>query len=315
MASSFAKYGMVMVTLGLILMVYIYSFSSQDTRFLPSPIISLIRNASSSITKDRFFVKRYNLDDDSLSIQGYFKQTNGESQPETIHIEGISNLVNQMKPFILKDEKFERATLDHEHFFKTDNRKVKDVSCIDIFKGSEVEMERAINITKTRPKPIVQPQDYINMTQNCSRFIQSRGYITDPLTAFERDFPIAFTLLMFKDVEQSERLLRAIYRPQHLICVHVDNKSSPEVYSAMESITNCFDNVFMISKRFDVRWGTITVLEPELQCMEELWNKNKTWKYFINLTGQEFPLRTNYELVRILTAYNGANDIEGTIKR
>ena len=48
--------------------------------------------------------------------------------------------------------------------------------------------------------------------------------------------------------------------------------------------------------------------------MEELWS-HKKWKYFINLTGQEFPLKTNLELVRILTAYNGANDLEGTIKR
>ncbi|XP_064613401.1 beta-1,3-galactosyl-O-glycosyl-glycoprotein beta-1,6-N-acetylglucosaminyltransferase 3-like [Liolophura sinensis] len=36
------------------------------------------------------------------------------------------------------------------------------------------------------------------------------------------------------------------------------------------------------------------------------------WRYFINLTGQEFPLKTNKELVEILTAYKGANDIRGT---
>ncbi|XP_061184707.1 beta-1,3-galactosyl-O-glycosyl-glycoprotein beta-1,6-N-acetylglucosaminyltransferase-like [Saccostrea echinata] len=31
--------------------------------------------------------------------------------------------------------------------------------------------------------------------------------------------------------------------------------------------------------------------------------------------GQEFPLRTNYEIVKILKIYNGANDLESTIKR
>ena len=39
------------------------------------------------------------------------------------------------------------------------------------------------------------------------------------------------------------------------------------------------------------------------------------WKYFINLSGQMFPLHTNAELVQILKLYNGANDIEGTYKR
>jgi hypothetical protein len=58
----------------------------------------------------------------------------------------------------------------------------------------------------------------------------------------------------------------------------------------------------------------MSVLEPELICMRDLW-KHTAWKYFINLTGQEFPLRTNWELVQILTAYNGANNLEGTRAR
>ena len=34
------------------------------------------------------------------------------------------------------------------------------------------------------------------------------------------------------------------------------------------------------------------------------------WKYMLNLASTEFPLRTNLELVQILTLYNGTNDIE-----
>ena len=36
------------------------------------------------------------------------------------------------------------------------------------------------------------------------------------------------------------------------------------------------------------------------------------WKYHINLAGQEFPLKTNLELVRILKAFNGSNLIQGS---
>ncbi|KAH9514858.1 hypothetical protein Btru_021150 [Bulinus truncatus] len=49
-------------------------------------------------------------------------------------------------------------------------------------------------------------------------------------------------------------------------------------------------------------------------CMKQLWRYGK-WKYFINLTGQGFPLKTNKDLVQILTAYKGANNVDGTIKR
>ena len=41
----------------------------------------------------------------------------------------------------------------------------------------------------------------------------------------------------------------------------------------------------------------------------------RRFRYFINLTGQEFPLRTNLELVRIARIFNGSNDIAGSRTR
>ena len=38
-------------------------------------------------------------------------------------------------------------------------------------------------------------------------------------------------------------------------------------------------------------------------------SESKKWKYLINMSGNQFPLRTNYELVKILKIYNGYNDI------
>ncbi|XP_053400631.1 N-acetyllactosaminide beta-1,6-N-acetylglucosaminyl-transferase-like [Mercenaria mercenaria] len=151
------------------------------------------------------------------------------------------------------------------------------------------------------------------MTKNCTSFINDRGYITHHLTEEERNFPIAYSILMYKNAEQAERLLRAIYRPQNIYCIHVDSKTDETIYKAMSRIANCFQNVFLLNKRINVTWGEISVLEPELLCMEELWARNKKWKYFINLTGQEFPLKTNYELVQILKTYNGSNDVEATV--
>ena len=41
----------------------------------------------------------------------------------------------------------------------------------------------------------------------------------------------------------------------------------------------------------------------------------RAWKYFINLTGQEFALQSNLAIVRILKAFNGSNHMDGTVKR
>jgi hypothetical protein len=138
--------------------------------------------------------------------------------------------------------------------------------------------------------------------------------VTSPLDPEEASFPLAYSILIFKDVEQFERLLRAIYRPQNYYCIHVDTKSEASFKLAVAGIAACFKNVFLSSASVDVKWGEWSVLEADLNCMRDLLQFKK-WKYFINLTGQEFPLKTNLDIVRILKIYNGANNIEGTIKR
>ncbi|KAJ8310511.1 hypothetical protein KUTeg_012376 [Tegillarca granosa] len=128
--------------------------------------------------------------------------------------------------------------------------------------------------------------------KGCEHFISERGYIMDSLTLEEKDFPIAYSIMVFKDFVQFERLLRAIYRPQNYYCIHVDLKSDNFFRTSVINMSSCFDNVFLSSRSIYVVWGKISVLEADLICMEDLW-KYKKWKYLINLTGQEFPLRTN----------------------
>lgn len=192
--------------------------------------------------------------------------------------------------------------------------RVEVANCARLFSGDERELLRAEAYQRSNPKHKSPDAAYIRTVSNCEQFLRNRKYVTSPVTAEEEEFPIAFSLLVFKDMEQVERLLRAIYRPQNYYCIHIDAKSPSVFRRAVETLASCFENVFISSRSVRVQWGGFSVLEPELICMEELW-KYKKWKYFINLTGQEFPLKTNWDLVKILKAYNGANDLEGTVKR
>jgi len=70
--------------------------------------------------------------------------------------------------------------------------------------------------------------------------------------------------------------------------------------------------VFLATPPVDVRWGKVSIVHAEMLCMKQLLDVHKRWKYFINLVGRDFPLRTNYELVKILQAYDGANDVQAT---
>jgi len=192
---------------------------------------------------------------------------------------------------------------------------VTGANCTALFDGDETELSKARQFQSTNVKEIVKPVEFIQQTSNCTQFIAERRYAMRPVNHEEKDFPIAFSILMFKDVEQFERLLRAVYRPQNLYCIHVDNKSSIDIHAAVSTIARCFDNVFVLRPSVAVNWGYFSVLEPELRCMKQLLRRSKKWKYFINLTGQEFPLKTNWQIVQILKAFNGSNNMEGTVKR
>ena len=152
--------------------------------------------------------------------------------------------------------------------------------------------------------------ELIQQTTDCSGFLEDRRYLRRPVSEEESSFSIAFSILVYKDPGQAERLLRAIYRTSNYYCIHVDTKSPPEVKQAMLQLARCLPNVHIATRMYNVTWGFISVVEPEISCMQTLW-PFKRWKYFINLTGQEFPLKTNLELVRILSIYNGTNDVPG----
>lgn len=154
---------------------------------------------------------------------------------------------------------------------------VSGASCSKLITGNKEEVDRAVQYQNTHPKLALTNQYFINEAATCDEFKTRRQYTTHYLTEEERDFPIAFSVVAFKDIEQVERLLRAIYRPQNYYCIHVDSKAQNSFYQALLAIAKCFDNVFLTSERVNVQWGWFSVLEPELLCMEELF-KYRSWK-------------------------------------
>ncbi|KAK3608204.1 hypothetical protein CHS0354_039221 [Potamilus streckersoni] len=127
----------------------------------------------------------------------------------------------------------------------------------------------------------------------------------------EEKFPIAYIILMCKEVEQMEKLLMAIYRPQNIYLFHFDLSSSVEVHSAVHAITGCFDNVFVVSEKETIVYAGFKRLQADINCMADLLQKNWEWKYFINLLSQQYPIKTSLEIVKLLQISNIANDIEG----
>ncbi|XP_041793251.1 beta-1,3-galactosyl-O-glycosyl-glycoprotein beta-1,6-N-acetylglucosaminyltransferase-like [Chelmon rostratus] len=189
----------------------------------------------------------------------------------------------------------------------------KVCNCSAILQGEKEALVQAklLSITRDFHKSVRIPNEYyINATQDCRKFRISRKYISFPLSQEEEDFPLAYSMVVHHKVQNFERLLRAIYAPQNIYCVHVDKKSEASVFSAIRAITSCFPNVFMVSQAVDVVYAAWPRVQADLNCMADLYHANTKWKYFINLCGQDFPLKTNLEIVRLLRSLRGGNSLE-----
>ena len=110
----------------------------------------------------------------------------------------------------------------------------------------------------------------------------------------EKEFPIAYIFVVYTNAGQVLRLLKSIYRPQNLYCIHPDTKQGQGFASFFKAIAKCLDNVFVASKPIRVYYGHHSIMDSQLHCMQDLVKYPETrWKYVINLCGREVPVKTN----------------------
>ncbi|XP_026167921.1 beta-1,3-galactosyl-O-glycosyl-glycoprotein beta-1,6-N-acetylglucosaminyltransferase 3 [Mastacembelus armatus] len=176
-------------------------------------------------------------------------------------------------------------------------------------KKSEVEAVLA----SRRRQNVLSEDFYLNVTKDCPAYIKMRYFFTMPLSEEEKDFPIAYSMVIHENIEMFERLLRAVYAPQNVYCVHVDQKSSKHFQKAVKSIVSCFPNVFVASKLETVVYASWSRVQADLNCMKDLLNSHVRWRYLLNTCGSDFPIKTNREMVEAMKALNGMNSMESEV--
>ncbi|XP_071826243.1 N-acetyllactosaminide beta-1,6-N-acetylglucosaminyl-transferase-like [Apostichopus japonicus] len=201
--------------------------------------------------------------------------------------------------------------------FRSPYHRYWETNCSAIFKKEDAVM-KATNLLIKESRvdgnvPVPSDENFFRYTQNCTAFRRIRKYPDKPYSREEKNYPVAYTITTHKEVAQVERLLRAIYQPQNIYCIHPDKKSPLAYQQAIRSLASCFDNVFIVSKIESVQYAGYTRLQADINCMADLLEKPVRWKYVMNLCGQDFPLKTNLEIIRQLKAYKGHNDINGII--
>ena len=151
---------------------------------------------------------------------------------------------------------------------------------------------------------------FLKRLDNCSHVVEEyfNNFYVSPE---EESFPLAYILLVHTNARQVLRLLKVIYRPQNLYCIYPDAKQGKDFVRVFLQISNCLSNVFVASKLESVYYAHHTIVDAQLNCMQDLLKFDPSrWKYTINLCGRELPLITNREIVQTLMKLNGSSVIK-----
>ena len=179
-------------------------------------------------------------------------------------------------------------------------------SCSLLMKGDAEETERVRNQLSSWKNAISDSYYLHHYLTNCSA-IQSE-FNNFYVSQEEKDFPIAYQMVLHSSIQQVVRFLKVVYRPHNAYCVHIDKKSSRIFRNSFKTLARCLPNLHIARKSYDVRYQTIDQVDAMRSCYTELLDQSSVeWKYTINLCGKELPFKTNREIVTELKKLKGSN--------
>lgn len=148
---------------------------------------------------------------------------------------------------------------------------------------------------------------------SCPDYLRDSHYLTKALSAEEAAFPVAYIFTLHKELATFERIFRAFYAPHNVYCIHVDEKAPAKYRQDVEKLVECFPNAFLSSKAEPVIYAGISRLQADLNCLKDLLGHGIRWTYVLNMCGQDFPLKTNKEIVQHLKRFRGKNITPGVL--
>ena len=88
---------------------------------------------------------------------------------------------------------------------------------------------------------------------------------------------MAFSILCHSNLGVLEVLLASIFRPHNYYCIYVDKKASKEFLNNVKRLVNAYKikfpqtYIFLAKEpRMNIYWGSATLLEAPLSCLEQL---------------------------------------------
>lgn len=124
-----------------------------------------------------------------------------------------------------------------------------------------------------------------------------------------KSISIAYLILVHRLPDQFKKLFKAIYDPSNFYLIHIDKKANEKIGQDVKEFVEQYSNVHILNSE-NVIWGGYSMVQAELDGMKYLLEMNAKWDYFINLSGQDYPLKSQKIIKEFLSKNNGKNYIK-----
>ena len=125
---------------------------------------------------------------------------------------------------------------------------------------------------------------------------------------------IAYFLLVHRYPDQFKTLFKAIYAPGNQYVIHIDKSSGPALADELKEFLTPYQGVAIIEPQ-DALWGGYSLVHAELRGMAHLLAMDDRWTHYINLSGQDFPLKTQDYMRQFFAAHPGKQFIRAVDQR
>jgi len=101
---------------------------------------------------------------------------------------------------------------------------------------------------------------------------------------------IAYLLMIHDNFPQVRWVFNAIYTPDDYFVIHIDKVSTNTFQQQVKQYVGNLPNVKYLTSRRVTRFGW-SVVETELRAIQEATSSEHKWKYLINVSGRDYPIK------------------------
>ncbi|PWN64239.1 beta-1,6-N-acetylglucosaminyltransferase [Chryseobacterium viscerum] len=117
---------------------------------------------------------------------------------------------------------------------------------------------------------------------------------------------IAYFIMVHHKPELFKEMFQKIYTRDQFYLIHIDRKTKSKIIEEIQLYIIQFPNVYILDS-LNIVSGGFSMVQAELNAMEFLLNVSREWDYFINLSGEDYPLKSQNIIREFLTINKGRN--------